>query len=55
MTNVEQYINNYGHCFPSSTINTDQGINIPKRCSRHLLVDKYLSEYNTEQEKRLVM
>ena len=55
MTNVEQYINNDKNCFPSSTINTDQGINIPKRCSRHLLVDKYLSEYNTEQEKRLVM
>ena len=55
MTNIEQYINNYGNCFPSSTINTDQGINIPKRCSRHLLIDKYLSEYNTEQEKRLVM
>lgn len=54
MTNVEQYINNDKHCFPP-TINTEQGINIPKRCSRHLLVDKYLSEYKTEQEKKLVM
>ena len=52
MTNVEQYINNDRHCFPPT--NTDS-LNIPKRCSRHLLVDKYLSEYKTEQEKKLVM
>lgn len=54
MTNVEQYINNDKHCFPP-TINTEQGINIPKRCSEHLHVDKYLSEFKTNLEKMLVM
>ena len=61
MTNIEQYINH--NRVPCSQYQQDQSnpsidssnIEIPKKSSEYLIVDNFLSEYNTEQEKKLVM
>lgn len=63
MTNIEQFINynkktcqyqnqNNNSNYPSID-NSD--MNIPKRTSKYLLVDNFLSEYNTDIEKELLM
>lgn len=56
MTNIEQYTNKHRckrHHTDAHNININ--IEIPKKASEYLLYDNFLSEYDTEQEKNLVM
>lgn len=58
MTNIEQYINNGTRCHHPSSITPSidcSNLNIPKKISEYLLLENFLSEYNTELEKKLVM
>lgn len=63
MTNIEQFINYNKRTCQYQNQNNDSNnpsidnsdLNIPQRISEYLLVDNFLSEYNTNSEKELIM